>query len=139
MYDDPLPLAVNATRGYWLPYLECNVDGVFPGAGWAGSARIITTGNTSAVGRPHLSDGEVVVYNSFPFGSYISYVPRLFLDHGADQSALYIQNLDCLQTTATIQFYDEDTGYYCTMYKTIEGYASGAIWLAALDGAVCAP
>jgi hypothetical protein len=138
--EDTVPLPVKATRGYWTPSIDCTQDGTLPSGGWAGSVKIIADQDVIAVGRPHLSDGQVVTYNAFSSGGTNVFVPMLFRQHSGNESALYIQNLS--GTTAantTITFYDEEDGFYCTMDKVVQPGASGAIWLAALDNTVCLP
>jgi hypothetical protein len=128
-----------ATRGYWLPYLHCNIDGDFPVSGWAGSARVSTDQNVVVIGRPHLTDGEVVAYNAFSSGSNYVYLPMLFRQYSGNESAVYIQNLAGLDTQITADFFDEESGDYCTYQKWVSPLASGAVWLAGLDGEVCIP
>jgi hypothetical protein len=138
-YNDPIPLPSNATRGYWTPAMTCNSGGNFPVGGWAGSAKISSSQDVIAVGRPHLSNGQVVVYNAFTGGANDVFVPMNFRDWFGNETALYIQNLGGSAATATITFYDEEDGFLCQMEQMVEPGASGAIWLAALDSSVCVP
>ena len=138
-YTDPNMLVPNATRGYWTPALNCNAGGNFPASGWAGSAEINTSQNVIAVGRPHLSSGQVVVYNAFTGGANEVYVPFNFRKWNGNETALYIQNLGLTDATATITFYDEEDGFYCSMEQVVTPGSAGAIWLAALNNAVCSP
>ncbi|MGD2027844.1 MAG: hypothetical protein PVI99_08510, partial [Anaerolineales bacterium] len=138
-YTDAVELPSNATRGYWTPALNCNDGNSFPGGGWAGSAEISTDVDVIAVGRPHLSSGQVVVYNAFTGGANEVYVPYNFRNWNGNQTALYIQNLGVSDATATITFYDEEDGYYCQMEQVVTPGSAGAIWLAALDNVVCVP
>jgi hypothetical protein len=139
-YNDSDMLGPNATRGYWTPTLNCNAGGNFPASGWAGSAEISTSQNVIAVGRPHLSSGQVVVYNAFTGGANEVYVPFNFRKWNGNETALYIQNLDdTVDANVTITFYDEEDGFYCSMEQVVTPGSSGAVWLAALDNAVCSP
>lgn len=138
-YTDPTALGAKVTRGYWTPSLNCNDGRDFDPAGWAGSAKIVTSQAVIADGRPHLSDGQVVVYNALTDGATSAYVPMTFRQYGGSETALYIQNLGTVQTTATINYYDEESGFYCVMEQVVEPGASGAIWLAGLDSSVCVP
>jgi hypothetical protein len=138
-YHDLVLLEPKATRGYWTPALNCNAGGSFPLSGWAGSVKITTSQNVIAVGRPHLSSGQVVVYNAFTGGANKVYVPMTFRKWNGNETALYIQNLGLSDTTATITFYDEEDGYYCQMEQVVTPGSAGALWLAALDNAVCVP
>ena len=138
-YNDTTPLANKATRGYWLPSIECNDGGSFPANGWAGSAKIITSEEVIAVGRPHLSDKQVAAYNAFTAGETHAYVPFMFRNYNGNQTALYIQNLGAGDAETQITFYDEETGQYCNMTLSIPPDSSGAIWLASLTDDVCLP
>jgi hypothetical protein len=130
----------NAACGYWTPGLNCNDGSNFDPAGWAGSAKIVTSQDVIAVGRPHLSNGQVVVYNGFTNGGTAVYVPFLFRKFGSNEAALYIQNLSASDSAnTTITYFDEESGFYCTMDKVVQPGASGAIWLAGLDSTVCVP
>ncbi len=138
-YRDNEDLADKATRGYWIPNVNCNAGGSFPGEGWVGSATIHTSGAAIAVGRPHLSDGEVVAYGAFTGGATEAYVPMLFRKYNGNESALYIQNLGDSDATVTITYYDEESGYYCAMAQDISPLSTSGVWLAGLDDSVCVP
>ncbi len=139
-YDDPTPLEPNATRGYWVPSVKCTSGGNFPASGgWAGSAEIITDQEVIAVGRPHLTDGEVVAYTAFTGGGARVFLPIMFRQYNGNETALYIQNLGTVDANTTITFYDEESGFYCSMEKTIAPGSAGAIWLAGVDQTVCVP
>jgi hypothetical protein len=139
-YDDPVPLPSNATRGYWTPALDCNAGGNFPGSGWAGSAEISSSEDVIAVGRPHLSSGQVVVYNAFTRGDREGFIPMTFRKWNGSETALYIQNLDGSEdANVTVTFYDEEDGFYCQMEQVVAPGSAGAIWLAALDPLTCDP
>ncbi len=138
-YRDNEDLADKATRGYWIPNVNCNAGGSFPGDGWVGSATIHTSGAAIAVGRPHLSDGEVVAYGAFTGGATEAYVPMLFRKYNGNESALYIQNLGDSDATVTITYYDEESGYYCAMAQDISLLSTSGVWLAGLDTNVCDP
>ncbi len=138
-YRDNEDLADKATRGYWIPNVNCNAGGSFPGEGWVGSATIHTSGAAIAVGRPHLSDGEVVAYGAFTGGATEAYVPMLFRKYNGNESALYIQNLGDSDATVTITYYDEESGYYCAMAQEISLLSTSGVWLAGLDNSVCVP
>jgi beta propeller repeat protein len=138
-YTDPTVLGPNATRGYWTPGLNCNDGSNFDPAGWAGSAKIVTSQEVIAVGRPHLSNGQVMVYNAFTGGSTTAYVPFNFRSWNGNETALYIQNLGASDATTTITFYDEEDGFFCQLEQVVSPGASGAIWLAELVEDVCVP
>ncbi len=135
-FVDNADLVANATRGYWIPSLNCNQNGNFP-TEWVGSAKITTDKNVIAVGRPHLSDGEVVVYNAFSSGANTTYLPMTFFNSTGLGTAVYIQNLsETESTTAELVFYDEDSGAECTVTQNVGPGAAGALWLAS---ATCVP
>jgi hypothetical protein len=139
IYTDPDPLVQNATRGYWTPFLDCNDGRNFDPDGWAGSAKIVTGQNVIAVGRPHLTDGQVVVYNAFTNGAMDVFLPMNFWYWHGNETALYIQNLGGSTANTTITFYDEDSGYRCSMDKDITPGSAGAIWLASISDLDCVP
>ena len=139
IYTDPAQLGQNATRGYWTPALHCNDGRDFDPAGWAGSAKITTSQNVIAVGRPHLYLEEVVVYNAFTGGANAVFVPILFRSYADNQSALYIQNLGPVDANITISFYAEDDGYQCSSVLQAPPGVSGSIWMGLVDGTLCVP
>ncbi len=137
-YIDNERLKHDATRGYWLPSLDCS-SGSFPAEGWVGSATIKSAGEVIAVGRSHLSDGEVIAYDAFIEGTTETYVPMLFRKYNGNESALYIQNLGESDAHVTITYYDEESGYYCAMAQEISPLSTSGVWLAGLDNSVCVP
>jgi hypothetical protein len=65
-------------------------------------------------------------------------IPQLFRSHSGDESALYIQNLnDSTPAMVEIQYFDEESGFFCSMIKEVGPNAAGAIWLAGLEPSVC--
>ena len=138
-YADPAALEENATRGYWLSSLNCNDGRNFSASGWAGSAKIMTSGEAITVGRPHLSDGQVVTYDGYSGGSETVFVPLLYRQYNNNESALYIQNLGTEDAHVTITYFDEQDGYYCAMGKVVPSTSSGAVWLAGIDTTICMP
>ncbi len=138
-YSDPQNLASKSTRGYWLPTLNCNDGRNFPSEGWVGSAKIDTSQEVIALGRPHLSDGQVVVYNAFTRGAADTYLPMNFFSRSGLGTAVYIQNITDRTATAQIMLYDEESGFYCQFLREINPGNSTAIWLGGLVENECDP
>lgn len=113
-----------ASKGYWIPSETC-----LP-ASWVGGVVITSDQNIVAVGRPHIGD-EVTTYNGFASGSPTLYVPMLFKRaFGSYDSALYIQNVDSVNTASiTIKFYDNSGNLSCTKNDTISPLSSKGYWL----------
>ncbi len=116
-----------ASKGYWLPSLDCL------GASWVGGAVITTSGgqHLAAIGRPHIGS-EIMAYNGFSEGDLSAYVPMLFKDAfgGSYDAALYIQNVDSSSTASvTMKFYDTSGSVSHTQNDTIAPLASKGYWL----------
>ncbi len=104
---------------------------------WYGGVTINSDRNVVAVGRPHIG-AQVMTYSSFDSGAKTLYVPMLFKQAwGSYDSALYIQNVDSVNTaTISIQFYDTDGNLSCTKPDTLPALASHGYWL---PGESCLP
>lgn len=123
-------IARQASKGYWLPSLDCL------GASWVGGA-VITSGgqHLAAIGRPHIGS-EILAYSGFSAGSLMAYVPMLFKDAfaGSYDAALYIQNVDPANTAnVTMKYYDTSGSLTCTQTDTIAPRASKGYWLPSLS------
>jgi parallel beta-helix repeat protein len=112
-------LAANAISSIWLPGVVGLADG------FAGGARISSTQNVIAVGRPHLGN-EITTYNGAPAGSLNAYLPMLFKDAygGSYDAAFYVQNTSGSAANVEISFYYSAGVLSCI--KSID-LAAGAI------------
>jgi uncharacterized protein YkwD len=130
-------IAPLAAKGYWLPGLsvDCLPDD------WVGGVVITSDYPIVTVGRPHIGS-QVTTYNGFSTGGTSSYIPMLFKNAygGSYDAALYIQNLDALNTTnITIKYYDLAGALTCTVNgETVAPLSSKGYWLPALS-AGCLP
>lgn len=124
-------IARQASKGYWLPALDCL------GASWVGGAVIESGGSEplAAIGRPHIGS-EIMTYNGFSVGSTSAYVPMLFKGGfgGLYDAALYIQNVDPASIASiTMKYYNESGNLTCTQTDTIAPRASKGYWLPSLS------
>jgi hypothetical protein len=118
-----------ASKGYWLPSVECLSDG------WVGGA-VITSSDYPivAVGRPHIGT-QVTTYAGMPGGSSSMYVPMLFKNAfgGSYVAAFYVQNVDpdpAHTANITINYYDSLGNQSCaTQNDTVAPLASKGYWL----------
>ena len=124
--NDAIPAL--ASRGYWLPSLNCL------GSAWVGGVVITSDQRITAVGRPHIG-AEVMTYNGFDTGSTSMYVPMLFKDaFGGDyDAALYVQNVSGNSASVTMKYYDSNGSLTCTQNDTIPALASRGYWLPSLN------
>jgi hypothetical protein len=123
-------LAANAISSIWLPSVVGLADD------FAGGARITSTQNVIAVGRPHLGS-EISAYNGAPVGSLNAYLPMLFKNaYSSYQSAFYIQNTSGSAANVDISFYDSAGVLSCV--KSID-LAAGAIQGFWMPTVTCAP
>ncbi len=115
-------LAANASKGYWLPS-EAGIP-----TGFAGSAKVTSTQNILAVGRPHIGS-EVMTYNSFSSGSTTAWLPMFFKNgFGSYNTAVYIQNVTGNSATLTIQYINLNGTVACTKSDTLAGNATKGYW-----------
>lgn len=114
-----------SSKGYWLPDVGCLSDG------WVGGVVVTSNRNIIAVGRPHIG-AEVMTYDGFSVGSTYSYVPMLFKNAygGSYDAALYVQNVDSVNTAnIAIKYYDSTGVLTCTVNDTVSPLASKGYWL----------
>jgi len=114
-----------SSKGYWLPSVGCLADG------WVGGVVVTSDRNIIAVGRPHIG-AEVMTYDGFSVGSTHSYVPMLFKNAygGTYDAALYVQNVDSVNTAnIAINYYDSTGALSCTVNDTVSPLASKGYWL----------
>lgn len=114
-----------SSKGYWLPSVGCLTDG------WVGGVVVTSDRNIIAVGRPHIG-AEVMTYDGFSAGSTNSYVPMLFKNAygGTYDAALYVQNVDSVNTAnIAINYYDSTGALSCTVNDTVSPLASKGYWL----------
>lgn len=114
-----------SSKGYWLPSVGCLTDG------WVGGVVVTSDRNIIAVGRPHIG-AEVMTYDGFSAGSTNSYVPMLFKNAygGTYDAALYVQNVDSVNTAnIAINYYDNTGALSCTVNDTVSPLASKGYWL----------
>ena len=117
-------ISAQSSKGYWIPLETC-----LP-ASWVGGVVITSTHNIVAVGRPHIG-AEVTTYNGFASGGTTMYVPMLFKKaFGSYDSALYVQNVDAVETASiTIKYYDSAGNLSCTRNDTISPLSSKGYWV----------
>ena len=117
-----LPLA---TRGYWLPAVDCLPND------WTGAAIIDANQDIVAVGRPHIG-AQVTTYNGAPEGQTSLRVPMLFKSAfgGSYNAALYVQNTDAATPASIrINYYDTTGNLTCFVDDTVAALASKGYWL----------
>ena len=116
-------LAANAISSIWLPGVAGLADD------FAGGARISSTQEIIAVGRPHLGS-EISAYNGAPAGSTSAYLPMLFKDaYGSYQSAFYIQNTSGSAANVEISFYDSAGALSCVKSIDLAAGATEGFWM----------
>jgi|GEM_PF-2393519 len=122
-----------ASKGWWVPGLNCLPQG------WVGSAVVVASRNIVAVGRPHIGS-EVMTYNGFTSGDITSYLPMLFKNAfggGTYKSAFYIQNIhDSNPANVTIKYFNDAGVLNCTETAVVAPRASTGYWL---PGVSCLP
>jgi hypothetical protein len=104
-------------------------------ASWVGGIKIDSDQNIVAVGRPHVGS-QVMAYDGFSSGSLNAYIPMLFNQAfgGTYNAALYIQNLDSLNTAnITIKFYDSSGAETCSQTDSLAALASKGYWLPSIS------
>ncbi|GAB4492667.1 MAG: hypothetical protein DDG60_12235 [Anaerolineae bacterium] len=124
-------LAAGAIGSIWLPSVPGLPDG------FVGGARITSTQNIIAVGRPHLGS-EITAYNGAPLGSTTAYLPMLFKNAftAPYNAAFYIQNVTGSPATVNISFYDDAGTLYCVKIITLAPNATQGFWTPTTN---CAP
>ena len=116
-------LAANAISSIWLPGVAGLADD------FAGGARISSTQEIIAVGRPHLGS-EISAYNGAPDGSTSAYLPMLFKNaYGSYQSAFYIQNTSGSAANVEISFYDSAGALSCVKSIDLAAGATEGFWM----------
>ena len=113
-----------SSKGYWLPSETC-----LP-VGWVGGVVVTSNRNIVAVGRPHIGT-QVTTYSGFAAGGLSMSVPMLFKQaFGTYNSALYVQNIDSVNTASiTVKYYDKNGDLSCTNVDTIAPLASKGYWV----------
>lgn len=113
-----------SSKGYWLPDETC-----LP-VGWVGGVVVTANRNIVAVGRPHIG-AQITTYSGFAAGGLSMSVPMLFKQaYGTYDSALYVQNVDSVNTASvTVKYYDKDGVLSCTKLDTILPLASKGYWV----------
>jgi hypothetical protein len=124
-------LEAGAIGSIWLPGVVGLPDG------FAGGARITSTQNIVAVGRPHLGS-EITAYNGTPAGSLDAYLSMLFKNaYGAPyNAAFYVQNTSGDLANVDISFYDDAGVLSCIKSITLAGNATQGFWM---PTTACAP
>jgi hypothetical protein len=124
-------LSALASKGYWLPSVDC-----LP-VGWVGGAVITSDRNIVSVGRPHVGE-EVATYGGFTSGSTNLYLPMLFRNAfgGAYNAAFYVQNTDVNPANMTFEFFDTVGNLSCLKDTTIPAGATVGYWLPTMT---CSP
>jgi hypothetical protein len=124
-------LASGAISGIWLPSVPGLPDG------FVGGARITSTQNIIAVGRPHLGT-EITAYNGAPLGSTTAYLPMLFKNAFAApyNAAFYIQNVTGNPAMVDISFYDDAGTLSCIKTVSLAANATQGFWMPTVS---CAP
>jgi serine protease len=124
-YVPNVTVASLASKGYWLPGVECLPDG------WVGGA-VITSSDYPivAVGRPHIG-AQVTTYPGMASGGGSLYLPMLFRNAfgGSYNSAFYIQNTAWWSATVTLKFYDANGVLNCTITDPISPRATRGYWV----------
>lgn len=122
VYSKNDTLAASASKGYWLPS-EAGIP-----SGFAGSAKITSTQNILAVGRPHIGS-EVMTYNGFSDGAATAWLPMFFKNgFGTYNTAVYIQNVTGNSANLTIQYINVNGTVACTKSDTLAGNAVKGYW-----------
>jgi len=117
------------SKGYWIPSISC-----LP-SGWVGGAKVVSSTNIVAVGRPHVGS-QVTAYDGFASGGLSSFVPMLFKGAfgGSYNSAFYVQNVDAANTASvTIRFYDSSGNETCSQSDSLAPLASRGYWLPSIS------
>ena len=123
-------LAANAISSIWLPGVVGLPDG------FAGGARISSTQDIIAVGRPHLGS-EITAYNGAPAGSLNAYLPMLFNNaYGSYNAAFYIQNTSASAANVEISFYDSAGVLSCIKSIDLAAGATEGFWMPTV---ICEP
>jgi hypothetical protein len=117
-------LAANAISSIWLPGVVGLADD------FAGGARISSTQEIIAVGRPHLGS-EISAYNGAPAGSLNASLPMLFKDAygGSYNAAFYVQNTSGSAANVNISFYDSAGVLSCVKSINLAAGATEGFWM----------
>jgi hypothetical protein len=117
-------LAANAISSIWLPGVAGLADG------FAGGARISSTQDIIAIGRPHLGS-EITAYNGAPVGSLNAYLPMLFRNAYAApyNAAFYVQNTSGSAANVDVSFYDSAGALSCTKSVNLAAGATAGFWM----------
>ena len=117
-------LAANAISSIWLPGVAGLPDG------FAGGARISSTQEIIAVGRPHLGS-EIATYNGAPAGSLNVSLPMLFKNAygGSYNTAFYVQNTSGSAANVDISFYDSAGVLSCVKSVDLAAGAIEGFWM----------
>lgn len=116
-------LVAGAVGSIWLPTVPGLPDG------FVGGARITSTQEIVAIGRPHLGT-EITAYNGAPPGGLTTYLPMLFKNaFGNYQSAFYIQNTSGSPANVDIRFYDSAGALSCVKTINMAPYATQGFWM----------
>jgi hypothetical protein len=76
-----------------------------------------------------------VTYNGFSGGGTDVFVPKLFGNGGANQSALYLQNVSLYVPNVLVEYFDEEGGYFCS--RGFQMGTSTAEWLGNMEPMFC--
>ncbi len=117
-------LAAGAIGSIWLPGVAGLPDG------FVGGARITSTQDIVAVGRPHLGS-EITAYNGTPAGSASAYLSMLFRNayNVPYQAAFYIQNTSGNTASVGISFYDNEGVLSCVKSISLAPNATQGFWM----------
>jgi hypothetical protein len=117
-------LAANAISSIWLPGVVGLADG------FIGGARITSTQDVIAVGRPHLGS-EITAYNGASVGSLNAYLPMLFKDAngGSYDAAFYVQNTSGSAANVEISFYNSAGVLSCIKSVNLAAGATAGFWM----------
>ncbi len=127
--ENDIQIGPLASKGYWLPSVDC-----LP-SGWVGGAVITANEEIIVVGRPHIGS-QVTSYGGFREGSDTMYVPMLFKSAfgGSYNAALYIQNTSIDTANLTISYYDSDGQLTCSVTdENLPPLASKGYWMPLVD------
>ncbi len=124
-------LNAGAISSIWLPGVAGLPDG------FVGGARITSTQDIIAVGRPHLG-AEITAYNGAPAGGLTAYLPMLFKNaFGVPyNAAFYIQNVTSSTANVSISFYDDAGTLSCIKNITLGPNVTQGFWMPTVT---CAP
>jgi hypothetical protein len=98
---------------------------------FAGGARISSTQNVIAIGRPHLGS-EISAYNGALTGGLNAYLPMLFKNaYGVPpyNAAFYVQNTSGSAANVDISFYDSAGVLSCIKSIDLAAGATAGFWM----------